>query len=53
MGNTGQSTAPHLHFAVFLNGVDNDPSLFINATGGDALEWQRPKWCKTKKSRYL
>ena len=29
VGNSGNSTAAHLHFSVFLNGVAQDPGLYI------------------------
>ncbi|MFT3875419.1 MAG: M23 family metallopeptidase [Propioniciclava sp.] len=30
VGNTGLSTAPHLHFSVYANGVNSDPAPYLN-----------------------
>ena len=30
VGNTGRSTAPHLHFGVLKNGIAEDPELYVN-----------------------
>ena len=33
VGNTGQSTGPHLHFCVYVNGHSTDPMPFLTNTG--------------------
>lgn len=30
VGNTGLSTAPHLHLALYVNGVNSDPAPYLN-----------------------
>ncbi|MFV0406507.1 MAG: M23 family metallopeptidase [Propioniciclava sp.] len=31
VGNTGLSTAPHLHFSIYINGTNSDPAPYLNA----------------------
>lgn len=37
-GNTGKSTAPHLHYEIKKDSVSLDPQLFINLTLADTLK---------------
>jgi murein DD-endopeptidase MepM/ murein hydrolase activator NlpD/pimeloyl-ACP methyl ester carboxylesterase len=48
MGKTGQATDNHLHFGVFMNGIDQDPSQpsILNTAGDTASAGQQASWCK-------
>lgn len=37
VGSTGQSTGPHLHFEVALDGAAQDPLSYLEHTGTDVL----------------
>jgi Peptidase family M23 len=47
MGATGNSTAPHLHFAVEINGVNVNPQLYVFKGDGNANTQQSALVCNT------